>query len=242
MENENKQLASKSQGERHLPFHERLKYERQRRGWSQAYVAEKLGSDTKSIGRWEGGKVFPSPYHRYKLLDLFEKNAKEMGLVEEGFDDYHQEGLGQSLSAHFSTSSSLQRTLDVVAQANKQLGHLAVGNQTGIREVTEVEQKIDLEQQMALLEREKQLLDIERQRIELLEKRLELQKRAVEYALEVAGKVVGTLQPNADAATRTILIQVLLPTFLELLVGKGLELPITALQNEDPKSVTSEEY
>ena len=56
-------------------------------GWSQAYVAEILGSDPKSVGRWERGEVFPSPYHRYKLLELFERNAQEMGLIEDNSDD-----------------------------------------------------------------------------------------------------------------------------------------------------------
>lgn len=39
----------------HLPFHERLRYERELRGWSQADLAEKVRCDTKTIGRWERG-------------------------------------------------------------------------------------------------------------------------------------------------------------------------------------------
>ncbi len=38
-----------------LPFHEQLRYERELRGWSQADLAEKVGCDTKTIGRWESG-------------------------------------------------------------------------------------------------------------------------------------------------------------------------------------------
>ena len=33
-----------------LPFHERLKYEREQRGWSQEYLAGKVGSDPKDGG------------------------------------------------------------------------------------------------------------------------------------------------------------------------------------------------
>ena len=65
-----------------IPFHEQLKYERERRGWSQADIAEKTGCDTKTVGRWERGERLPRPYHRQVLCDLFGKNAEELGLTE----------------------------------------------------------------------------------------------------------------------------------------------------------------
>ena len=37
--------------EQRLPFHQLLKYEREQRGWSQADLAEKVGSDTKTVYR-----------------------------------------------------------------------------------------------------------------------------------------------------------------------------------------------
>lgn len=66
-----------------LPFHVQLRYERERRGWSQADVASKVGSDPKTVGRWEHGKTLPRPYHRQVLCELFGKNAEEFGLVSE---------------------------------------------------------------------------------------------------------------------------------------------------------------
>ena len=68
---------------KYLPFHIQLRHERERRGWSQADVASKVGSDPKTVGRWEQGKTLPRPYHRQALCELFEKNAEEFGLVPE---------------------------------------------------------------------------------------------------------------------------------------------------------------
>lgn len=66
-----------------LPFHLQLHYERILRGWSQADVAEKVGSDVKSVGRWESGSGLPRPYYRRKLYEIFGKNAETMGLLEQ---------------------------------------------------------------------------------------------------------------------------------------------------------------
>ncbi|HVB23471.1 MAG TPA: helix-turn-helix domain-containing protein [Ktedonobacteraceae bacterium] len=66
-----------------LPFHEQLLHERKRRGWSQDDLAEKVGSDTKTISRWESGISLPRPYSRQKLSELFGKDAEELGLFED---------------------------------------------------------------------------------------------------------------------------------------------------------------
>ena len=67
--------------EKPIPFHAQLKYERERRGWSQADVASKVGSDPKTVARWERGKSLPRPYHRQVLCELFGKNAEDLGLI-----------------------------------------------------------------------------------------------------------------------------------------------------------------
>src|SRR3989442_15895429 len=64
-----------------LPFHIQLRYERERHGWSQADIASQVGSDPKTVARWEGGKSLPRPYHRQALCELFGKNAEEFGLI-----------------------------------------------------------------------------------------------------------------------------------------------------------------
>ena len=62
---------------------QRLKAERELRGWSQKYVAEQLGADHYYLSRWERGTASPSPYYRQKLCVLFGKNAQELGLLPE---------------------------------------------------------------------------------------------------------------------------------------------------------------
>ncbi|HEY4035009.1 MAG TPA: helix-turn-helix transcriptional regulator, partial [Ktedonobacteraceae bacterium] len=61
---------------------QKLRYERKLRGWSQADVAAKIGSDTKAISRWERGEALPRPYFIQKLVELFGKDANELGLME----------------------------------------------------------------------------------------------------------------------------------------------------------------
>ena len=68
--------------ENQRPFHVQLRYERELRGWSQADVAAKVGSDVKTVGRWENGTRVPRPYHRQKLYEIFGKDAQTMGLLE----------------------------------------------------------------------------------------------------------------------------------------------------------------
>jgi transcriptional regulator with XRE-family HTH domain len=65
----------------------KLKRARELRGWSQANVAENLGCDARSVGRWERGAVSPSTYYRQKLCLLFEQNMEELGFLEEPIKD-----------------------------------------------------------------------------------------------------------------------------------------------------------
>src|SRR5437660_12858782 len=67
--------------EKHISRLQILKRQRRLRGWSQAYVAEMVGSDPKTVSRWEHGESSPGPYFVRKLVDLFGKNAEELGLL-----------------------------------------------------------------------------------------------------------------------------------------------------------------
>src|SRR5947207_6131574 len=63
---------------------QRLRRERELRGWSQEDVAKKIGApDDKTVRRWESGKVSPTPYYRQKLCALYGKSAEELGFIEE---------------------------------------------------------------------------------------------------------------------------------------------------------------
>lgn len=85
--------------EKNSSWQHNLKRERQLRGWSQEDVAIRIGSDPKTVGRWERGLTFPSPYFQQRLVDLFGKNAQALGFIAEqgenlrhdptGSDDLH---------------------------------------------------------------------------------------------------------------------------------------------------------
>src|SRR6516162_6238895 len=74
-----------------------LKVERELHGWSQARVAEAVGTNVRTVIRWEQGQSVPYPYYREQLCTLFGKNARELGLlVQENDTAIEQE---QSLDA-----------------------------------------------------------------------------------------------------------------------------------------------
>ncbi len=60
-----------------------LKVEREARGWSQAKVAETLGTTSRTVSRWEQGLAVPYPYYREQLSRLFGKSVRELGFAGE---------------------------------------------------------------------------------------------------------------------------------------------------------------
>ncbi len=58
-----------------------LKQAREEHGWSQKDVAEKIGTDSKTVSRWERRVAYPSPYFRQKLSELFNKSLRELDLL-----------------------------------------------------------------------------------------------------------------------------------------------------------------
>lgn len=54
-----------------MNFSERLKREREKRGWSQAELAEKIYVSRQSVSKWETGKNYPNIEVIINLSDLF---------------------------------------------------------------------------------------------------------------------------------------------------------------------------
>lgn len=79
---------------------EQLRQEREKRGWSQARVAEQIETDAANISRWERGYATPSPYFREKLCLLFGKTAQDLGFVQD-----EQQGDEQQPSTAFMSPS-----------------------------------------------------------------------------------------------------------------------------------------
>lgn len=59
-------------------FSERLKKEREKRGWSQTELAEKIHVSRQSVSKWETGKNYPSIEIIIHLSDLFGITIDEM--------------------------------------------------------------------------------------------------------------------------------------------------------------------
>jgi DNA-binding XRE family transcriptional regulator len=92
-------------------LNERLRQERQRRGWSRQYVAEQIGvADPKTIGRWERGVAFPSSYFLQRLCTLFGMLAQDLGLFPGEYEDalqtvgeqhmFHRSGMFSFSTSH----------------------------------------------------------------------------------------------------------------------------------------------
>jgi len=59
-------------------FGEKLKKEREKRGWSQDYLSEKIHVSRQSVSKWETGKNYPSIEVIIDLSDLFDITIDEL--------------------------------------------------------------------------------------------------------------------------------------------------------------------
>ncbi len=76
-----------------------LKQERERRNWTHADVAERIGlPDPHTVGRWERGEHFPSPRYRRKLCCVFGKSMAELGLIRPQKSDRPADSLTWNIS------------------------------------------------------------------------------------------------------------------------------------------------
>lgn len=80
-------------------WYENLRRERKLRGLSQSEVATALQCDTKTVGRWERGEAFPSPYYVQRLTHFFQKDALTLGLFEDTLGSDTGEALPRSRAA-----------------------------------------------------------------------------------------------------------------------------------------------
>lgn len=83
--------------EKQLPWNQRLRYERQKRGWSQEKLAEKIGSNAKTIIRWEKGLHIPTPELKQQLALALETSIEDLGLLTAGQEGPHPRNGSQPL-------------------------------------------------------------------------------------------------------------------------------------------------
>ena len=66
-------------GKRLFP-NKKLSMEREKRGWTQQFVADHIGSTKLSVGRWERGETTPRTFYQQRLCELFGLSPIELGL------------------------------------------------------------------------------------------------------------------------------------------------------------------
>ena len=62
---------------------ERLRHARSLKGWSQAKLAEEVGTSFEMVSRWERGVTIPTLYFRAQLCESLGMTAEELGLVHD---------------------------------------------------------------------------------------------------------------------------------------------------------------
>lgn len=72
---------------KNMIFSERLKNEREKNGWSQAELAEKLHVSRQSVSKWETGKNYPNIEVIIDLSDLFGITIDELLRSDEELKD-----------------------------------------------------------------------------------------------------------------------------------------------------------
>ncbi len=76
---------------------QQLRQERERHCWSQLEVADRIGTTSLNVSRWERGITFPTPHFRQQLCALFGKSASELGLLQDEITDSQEPILPHSL-------------------------------------------------------------------------------------------------------------------------------------------------
>jgi len=67
---------------------ERLRRARSLKGWSQAELAEEVGTSFEMVSRWERGVTVPSHYYRERLCAALGQTAEELGLIRARTDAF----------------------------------------------------------------------------------------------------------------------------------------------------------
>src|SRR6266699_3645868 len=80
---------------------ERLRRARSLQGWSQAELAEQVGTSFEMVSRWERGVTVPSTYYRERLCAVLDQTPEELGLRGDHHDSL---AISQNLSVFLASS------------------------------------------------------------------------------------------------------------------------------------------
>lgn len=110
---------------------ERLRRARLLKGWSQAELAEQVGTSFEMVSRWERGLTVPSPRYRKRLYVVLGQTAEELGLISD-LQHPFQNGaeVAQSSLPDLSMEALPSRTR--VVKQQKQIAHSIAGFLIGL--------------------------------------------------------------------------------------------------------------
>jgi len=90
-----------------MKWNEQIRHERKSRGWTQSSLAEKMGTNTYTVNRWEIGYTFPHPFYRHKLTTLLGINFEEREFLQDD-PEFDHNTYEQSLLLSLSFPTSLK--------------------------------------------------------------------------------------------------------------------------------------
>jgi hypothetical protein len=145
-------------------------------------------------------------------------------------------------------ADAVMTIVDGLSQRKAKREKVEIDNLASAQRIKEAAEALKQQQRYSKLEREKMELGLERMILEnekerqaLVEQRLESRIKQVEYALELAGKAVDTVYPNADTEMRPILIQTLVNNILQIDSVEGLQLKLALPEHSNVKPPTKKD-
>jgi hypothetical protein len=151
----------------------------------------------------------------------------------------HNSPLDLNLKVVIPVGKALEETVDAIAQARHRIRRAELENRARELDIEQKEQELQSTvadtEQARQIQMQRELLELKKEELALQLQSLELENRRMNYALELADKVVERLYPGADIRTKAMLAQTLLPQLLLLGSSNGLELglPISQAQSSE---------
>ncbi len=137
--------------EEHVP-NDRLRRARDLKGWSQADLAEQVGTSFEMVSRWERGVTVPGPHYRKRLCAVLGQSADDLGLLRARLGTITAPSTPFVLlaSSHEDAEKAIVSHLKTALQeggftqwSSRQLGRQGNGNaQTTLREIVRTAQVI----------------------------------------------------------------------------------------------------
>lgn len=93
-------------------FGEYLRTERDKRGWSQGQLAEKLDTSVKTISRWENNETFPTPRFQKGLQEAFGKDLTAEFILRKALVSWHLPPPNPFFTGRKAIFSSIRNALD----------------------------------------------------------------------------------------------------------------------------------